>query len=71
MSNQQTALVGIDPQTRKVIIVGINDAGTVEDIVKYGLIMVPTTLEKARVAFGEVVEDVFARFCEPAQEVTP
>lgn len=71
MSDKNSALVGIDPQTRKVIIVGINDAGTVEDIVKDGLIMVPTTLEKARVAFGEVVDDIYGRFCAPAQGVTP
>lgn len=71
MRNKNSALVGLDPSTRKVIVVGLNNGDTVQDIMDLGLILVPTTMDKARSSFGEVVEDVFARFCEPAQEVTP
>lgn len=63
MSNKKTALVGIDPRTRVVDTVAINNRENQNDIVDAGLILVPTTLALAQAAFGEVVDDIYARFC--------
>jgi Holliday junction resolvasome RuvABC endonuclease subunit len=64
MINQKPAIVGIDPKTRRVEIVAVNNRDNQHEIADAGLIMVPTTMEAARVMWGEVVDDIFERFCK-------
>ena len=53
------AIVGIDPKTKRCMIVATNEPPHWEDCRRQGLIAVPTTRPKAREVLGEVVEDIF------------
>jgi hypothetical protein len=55
-----TALVGIDPKTKRCEIVGSNTTDTAEEIRKHGYIQVTLSKPKAREIWGEIVPDVYA-----------
>lgn len=54
------AIVGIDPKTKRCELVAIDSFDAWAECRDAGLIVVPTTKEKARAAWGEIVDDVYA-----------
>jgi hypothetical protein len=54
------AIVGISAKTRKAELVAFDDADNRKEAEELGLIIVPTSLEKARGAFCQQVDDIYA-----------
>ncbi len=57
---EMTALIGIDPKTKRCEIVGSNTADTAEEIRKHGYIQVTLPKPQAREIWGEIVHDIYA-----------
>jgi hypothetical protein len=53
------AWCGIDPKTKRCEIIGSYTKDTLNEISKEGYIAVPALKEKARAAWGEIVEDIY------------
>jgi hypothetical protein len=51
--------MGICPETKQVIIVGINDDDTAAEIHQSGLIMVPCELATSKRLFNETIDDIY------------
>jgi len=56
----KSAIVGIDPKTKRCELVATNEPVNWSECRDMGLIVVPTTREKARTVFGEIVNDLYA-----------
>lgn len=56
----KSAIVGIDPKTKLCEVAATNEPDNWKECLDMGLIVVPTTIEKARAAWGELVDDVYS-----------
>ena len=54
------AIAGIDPKTKRCKVVATDEPDNWTECREMGLIVVPTTAEKAREVWGERVDDLYA-----------
>lgn len=57
------AIAGIDPKTKRCELVATDEPDNWDECRDMGLIVVPTTIEKCREVWGEIVEDPFSLAC--------
>lgn len=55
-----SAIVGIDPKTKRCEVVATDTTDNWNECRDMGLIVVPTTIDKARESWGELIDDVYA-----------
>lgn len=63
------AIVGIDPKTKRCEIAATNSPENWDECRRHGYIVVPTTMEKARIMWGEVVVDLWELGSSASPEV--
>lgn len=65
------AIMGIHPETKRCEVVATDEPDNWMECRDMGLIVVQVPIEKARAAWGEVIEDVYALAAPNSNSTTP